>query len=233
MEVRIISIGTLASHPLWGEHPHRAVRTGHATTTLQHTGSRVILIDPGLPEQALLARLAERANVRAEDVTDVFLTTFKPECRRALAAFDRAEWWVHQTEREAYGVPLAQKLKAVVEEGAADENTAALREALENEVVILKRCKAAEDQLAPRVSLFPLPGVTPGCCGLLIEEPRHTIVIAGDAVPTVEHLEQGQVLSTAADVHRAKESLSEVLEIADIIVPGRDNIVLSPTKRPF
>ena len=43
----IISIGTLSRNRLWNETA--AVRTPHATTTLIRTGSRHILVDPGLP----------------------------------------------------------------------------------------------------------------------------------------------------------------------------------------
>jgi hypothetical protein len=70
-------------------------------------------------------------------------------------------------------------------------------------------------------------------CGLLIEEPRHTTVICGDAIPTVEHLDQGKVLVSALDVEKAKASFEEAVEIADLLVLGRDNMVVNPTKRPF
>ena len=83
------------------------------------------------------------------------------------------------------------------------------------------------------MDLFPLPGVTPGTCGLLLTLPRQTLLIAGDAVATVEHLEQGKVLDRCHDVEQAKESFAEAIEIADVIVPGRDNLCLVPTKRGF
>ena len=55
---RIISIGTLDVHPLWGE-PAPA-RTGHATTTLISLGDEHVLVNPALPTQALAARMSER-----------------------------------------------------------------------------------------------------------------------------------------------------------------------------
>jgi hypothetical protein len=70
-------------------------------------------------------------------------------------------------------------------------------------------------------------------CGLLLSGTRHTTVIAGDSVPTGEHLEKGRVPQQAADVGQAKTSFEEVIEIADLVVCGRDNVVLNPTKRPF
>ncbi len=59
MDLRIISLGTLAANPLWDEPA--PVRTGHATTTLISVGDRKILVDPGLPEVAHAAKLYERA----------------------------------------------------------------------------------------------------------------------------------------------------------------------------
>jgi len=225
-ELRVVSIGALAAHPLWGER--EAVRTGHATTTLIRTGERTIVVDPGLPGQILAARLGERAGIKPVEVTDVFLTCFRPDCRRGLELFEDASWWISEREREGVGVPLAEGLKLAGERGQ-DE----LVETLRGDVALLSRCKAAPDRLGEGVDLFPLPGVTPGLTGLLLAEPRHTTLVCGDAVATGEHLEQGRVLTGAADVELARESLAEALEIADLLVLGRDNLVVNPRKTPF
>ena len=100
---RVISIGALAAHPLWGERGD--VRPAHATTTLITLGNTRILVDPSLPPQILLPRLEERANVKADQITHVFLTCLHPLHRRGIAAFQNAEWLVSTTEREAVGVP--------------------------------------------------------------------------------------------------------------------------------
>jgi glyoxylase-like metal-dependent hydrolase (beta-lactamase superfamily II) len=230
MDIRVISIGALASHPLRAEPP--AVRTGHGTTTLIRAGKRVILVDPGLPDAAIAARLDERAGLKPAGVTHVFLTSFNPELRRGLLAFDRATWWIHEAEREAIGVTMVATLQK-----AAEQGDAAIVKSLQQEVAILKRCDAAPDHIADekgeRVDLFPLPGQTPGLCGLVIAGSRQTTLICGDAVPTVEHLEQGKVLTGAADVDRARESFAEAVEIGDVLVLGRDNWVVNPTKRLF
>jgi glyoxylase-like metal-dependent hydrolase (beta-lactamase superfamily II) len=253
--VRVISIGALSAHPLWGERG--AVRTGHATTTLITTGAARILVDPGLPPTVLGARLAERANMSFRDVTHVFLTSFHPDARRGLMAFEHAKWLISEAEREAVGVAIATRLRDLIErgahasdaaegddegrpseasaEGGEDHVHAMTREraVLEREVALLTRCEAAPDELAPRVDLFPLPGVSPGSSGVLIEGSRATILICGDTIPTVEHLERGQVLTSAADVERARESFREAVEIADALVLGRDNIILNAMKGPF
>jgi hypothetical protein len=78
------------------------------------------------------------------------------------------------------------------------------------------------------VDLFPLPGFTPGTCGLLISQPAMTVLVAGDGVPTAEHFLAAQVLPDSYDIKEAGESMREVYEIADMVIPGHDNIFINP-----
>lgn len=225
MDYRIISIGALSVHELW-EHQGPA-RTAHATTTLVRSGDRRILVDPGLPPQVVAARLSERAGLAPEDISDVFLTNFRPSHRWGLPAFPNARWLISEAERESVGTSLVQRFQ--------EEEDESVRAMLEEDIAILKRFEPAPDQIAPHVDLFPLPGYTPGTCGLLLAFPAGagggpTVLIAGDAVATQEHLEQGRVLRGGFDVEQARESFREVIEIADVIVPGHDNVVLNPTR---
>ncbi|MFA9477644.1 MBL fold metallo-hydrolase [Phycisphaerales bacterium AB-hyl4] len=221
MDYRIISIGVLSVHELWNRQG--AARTPHATTTLIRSGDRTILVDPGLPGQVIAARLSERAGIEPEDVSDVFLTNFRPAHRMGLLAFPKARWIVSEAEREAMGAALVEQFRQ-----ASDDES---REMLQQEIALLKRCVAAPDKVAEHVDLFPLPGFTPGTCGLLLSQTRSTTLIAGDAVATIEHLEQGRVLRGAYDTQQAQESLVEAIEIADVIIPGHDNITHNPTRR--
>ncbi len=222
--IRVISIGTLASNPHWGERG--ALRPAHATTSLIIAGSAKILVDPSLPAQALVPRLAERAGISADAITHVFLTCLNPIHRRGLLAFDKAQWLVSEREREAIGVQLVASLKEAHEAGDQD-----LAKTLSHEVAVIQRTVAAPDKLAAGVDLFPLYGVTPGLCGLLMPSSGATTLLAGDAVPTVEHLDAGQVMSPCFDLEAARESFSEAVEIADWIVCGRDNIVPNLSRR--
>ncbi len=227
MDFKVISIGALAANPLWNERA--PARTGHATTTLINTGKMRILVDPGLPAAALAARLSERANLRPQDITHVFLTSFLPDTRRGLTLFEDATWWVSEIERETIGNLIGAKLKQMME-GDHEES---LREVLLADVAILKKCQPAPDHLGDRVDLFPLHGITPGLSGLILSGERHTTVICGDAIPTQEHLDAGKLLPTVADGEKARASFEEAIEVADMLVLGRDNIVVNPTKRPF
>lgn len=225
-DTRVISIGALAAHPLWNERA--PVRTGHATTTLIRCRDAVILVDPGLPSEVVAARLGERAGIAPADVTHVFLTSFKPDTWRGVTAFEDAAWLLYEPEREVVGAALVAEVKRAYDAGD-DE----LVEMLSRDVAVLKRCAPAPDRLADNIDLFPLPGVTPGLCGLIVSSPRQTTVICGDAIPTVEHLEQGKVLPTCVDIELAQASLMEAVDIADLLVLGRDNIVPTPSTRPF
>jgi len=224
VEYRIISIGTLSKHPLWPQ-AIAAERTAHATTTLIRAGDRTILVDPGLPSQIIAARLAERAGIGVDAITDVFLTCFRPAHRRGIEAFPKANWWISEAERESVG-----KYLIGLHQHAEDEE---LEASLKTEIALMQRIKAAPESFAPQVDLYPVAGFTPGTAGLLISLPSATVILAGDALATVEHLEKGMVLEGAFNIDLARESLAEIIEIADWIIPGHDNIVPNMTRRLY
>jgi glyoxylase-like metal-dependent hydrolase (beta-lactamase superfamily II) len=219
MRFDIISIGTLSRNRLWNET--QAVRTPHATTTLVRIGKRHLLVDPALPAAALGARLFERTGVRPEQIDTVFLTNFRPAHRAGLSLFSRAKVLIHENEQQAAQQHLERMIQQVPEEDID-------RRVLEQELELLQTLHAAEDKPAPGVDLFPLFGYTPGNCGLLLAMPTVTVVIAGDAVVTQEHFLAGQALPDSYDIAAAHAALAEVYEIADLIVPGHDNIFLNP-----
>ena len=218
MDVVVVSIGTLSKNPFWQERT--AVRTSHATTTLIHVDDAFILVDPSLPAQALEQRLFERSGLKPQAITHIFLTNWRPVHRRALAAFTNADWLMHEPEICAAREVLAAANRMA--EGSQDDMT------LQSELRLLERVQIAYDKLAPGVDLFPLPGYTPGQCGLLLSLPTSTTLITGDAVATAEHFAAGRVLPECFDVKTAQDSLGEVYEIADQVIPGHDNIFNNP-----
>ena len=219
VRVDIISIGTLSRNRLWNEA--EAVRTAHATTTLIRAGKRNILVDPGLPAPALAARLNERTGLGADAIDTVFLTNFRPARRAGLALFPKAKLLIHEIEQAT----SAEQLRRLIDEAPEEDLD---RAAMVDELNLLERFQPADDKLADGVDLFPLFGYTPGTCGLLIAGAMVTTLIAGDAVPTLDHFLAGQVLPDAADIKAAQESMAEVYEISDLVVPGHDNLFLNP-----
>jgi glyoxylase-like metal-dependent hydrolase (beta-lactamase superfamily II) len=215
----IISIGTLSRNRLWNET--QDVRTAHSTTTLIRSGNRTILVDPGLPAPALAARLHERTGLTPDRIDTVFLSNFRPDHRAALPLFRSAKVFIHELEQQAVGEHLQRLLEQSKLEGV-DTKT------LKSEFELLNSCQSAPDKLADNIDLFPLAGYTPGNCGLLLSLPTSTVILASDAVPTQEHFLAGQVLPDCWDIKSAQESLREVYEIADLIIPGHDNIFINP-----
>ena len=220
VEYCVISIGTLSQNPLWGEAA--ASRTAHATTTLVSEGDRHILVDPSLPASLLAARLNERTGKRLSDVTDVFCTTLRLAHRRGVEALAEARWWTCEQELECSRDGLTGSLESAGRLGVADEGD------VEAELELLGRFHAAPEKFSEQIHLYPLSGPTSGSTGLLLTPATSTIVIAGDAALTSEHVRRGRVWRGCADTTAALESLRDVLELADIIVPGHDNLMLSP-----
>lgn len=215
---RVLSIGTLTQNTLWNEP--RDTRTGHATTTLVEGDGVKIIVDPGLPPQVIAAKMSERSPVTPGDVTHVFLTSFQDDTIRGLGAFPRAQWWAFENEIEAATISLQENLhiaSAHPEDGGV--------EPLETRLQLLERMQPAPDQLATGIDLFPLAGVTPGTCGLLLAQPRKTVLLTGDAVATREHLAEAQVLPTCWNRELAQEAFAEAIQIADVLIPGRDNLL--------
>jgi glyoxylase-like metal-dependent hydrolase (beta-lactamase superfamily II) len=215
----IISIGTLSRNRLWNET--QDVRTAHSTTTLIRSGNRLILVDPGLPAPALAARLHERTGLSPDRIDTVFLTNFRPDHRLGLSIFRKAKTLIHELEQQAVG----EHLQRLIEE-APLENVEL--KTVKSELELLNSCQPAPDKLADNIDLFPLSGYTPGTCGLLLSLPTSTVIVASDAVATQEHFLAGQVLPDSWDIKAAQESLREVYEIADLIIPGHDNIFANP-----
>jgi glyoxylase-like metal-dependent hydrolase (beta-lactamase superfamily II) len=215
----VISIGTLSRNRLWGEN--QQVRTAHATTSLIRSGKRHILVDPGLPAPALGARLFERTGLRPEQIDTVFLTCFKPSHRAGLSLFTQAKILIGEQEQQS----IAAKLQQLIEEAPEEDLD---RAALAGELKLLESFTPASDKLADQVDLFPLFGATAGNCGLLVAAATSTMLVTGDAVPTLDHFLAGQVLPDAFDIETAAESMREVYEIADLIVPGYDNLFANP-----
>lgn len=220
VEFDIVSIGTLSHNPLWGEAGE--LRTAHATTTLIRHDKRAILVDPSLPAPALEARLFERTGKRFGDVTDVFCTTLRPTHRRAIDAFKGARWWAAPAELETYRRHLDRL------QGSAERLDADSRAAVDADLELLEKFRPAGDRLTDQVHLFPLGGPSPGSAGLILTPVTVTIVIAGDAALTRGHVQAGRVWEGSADAETAMNSLEDVLEIADLIICGHDNIMLSP-----
>ena len=217
----VISIGTLSGNRFWDEKP--GLRTAHATTTLIRDNGRSILVDPSAPAELLAHRLEERTGLGPEKIDTVFLTNFLPVHRRALRLFENAQWLLGETERSAVIAHLTDALEAT-QDPESDDESAPLE--IEQELELAGRTESAPERLTPIVQLFPSPGPTVGTCGLIIAATK-TIVVAGDAVLTRDHFENARIFERSADPAAARESFADISEVADIIIPGHDNLIVT------
>src|SRR5450432_107396 len=197
VRVDIISIGTLSRNRLWNET--QPLRTPHATTSLIRAGKQHILVDPGLPAVILGARLNERAGISPNQIDTVFLTNSRPAHRGALSLFTNAKILIHELEQDF----IRQDLERLIEQAPEEDID---HEHFEAELKLIETFQPAPDKLASGVDLFPLFGYTPGTCGLLVSSATTTLLIAGDAVPTLDHFLVGQVLPDSRDIKAAQES---------------------------
>ena len=76
-----------------------------------------------------------------------------------------------------------------------------------------------ELELMPGVRLLHTPGHTPGSISLLVEA-EQIYVIAGDAIPTVDNVRKWVPPGHHYDRAKAMESMTAIVEAADVIVPG-------------
>lgn len=217
--IDIISIGTLSRNRIWGET--ELMRTAHATTSLIRAGKRRVLVDPGLPAQALGARLFERTGLKPDAIDTIFLTNARPSHRAGLALFPNAKVLIHEIEQQT----ARQQLRELIDQAPEQDID---RAHLLRELDLIESFKPADDKLGDGIDLFPLFGYTPGTCGLLISATLTTTLITGDAVPTLDHFLAGQALPDSYDIKAAQEAMAEVYEIADLVVPGHDNLFVNP-----
>jgi glyoxylase-like metal-dependent hydrolase (beta-lactamase superfamily II) len=215
VQYRIISIGAMSRNHLWGEQG--AVRPPHATMTLVTEGDRHILVDPSLPDQVLAGRFSERTGARLDMVTDIFCTTLRPVHRFGIEAFPHANWWTSEAELDAF-------LPALEEAQGSADRLDADAEDIEAELRVVRRFKPAPDKFGEQIHLYPLAGPSPGSAGLLLTPTTRSILIAGDAAITRDHLEAGQVWQGCVDIEQAMDSFADILEVADIVICGHDNL---------
>lgn len=216
--VDVINIGTLSSNRFWEEGP--AARAAHATCTLIRDDDVTILVDPSLPAELMAHRLDERAGITSDNIDVVFLTNFKPVHRRGLSLFPEAQWVMGEVELEAVLEILNQTVSGVGPVGAE----VSLNE-LNTELELAGRFTPAADSLSDHVDFFPAYGATAGSGALLVRASR-TVVVAGDAIISRDYLLNGRIWERSVEPESAKESFSEILEIADVVIPGHDNLIL-------
>jgi glyoxylase-like metal-dependent hydrolase (beta-lactamase superfamily II) len=211
VRVDIVAIGNLAKNKYWGEKT--PVRNEYATATLVRAGKMVLVVDPGWPAEVLRSALFYRAGLEPGAVTHVFLTHLDPAHFAGAVLFDKARWWTYEEE-----------IRYADAEWPAGTRPGDLPCWVPPARPLLARLAAAPEKFAPGVDLYPTFGHTPGHASVLAYTATQSTIIAGDAVLTRDHWEHGDLGEGPWDLAKARESFQDLAQIADLIVPGHDNL---------
>ncbi|GAB3918770.1 hypothetical protein GCM10011575_33660 [Microlunatus endophyticus] len=201
----VLNIGNLSRNRFWGEPDDHAVRRAWCTSTLVRTRDLTLVVDPGLPAEAMTQVLDQRAGLRPDDVDAVFVTHRHGDHRVGLDAFAGATWWMAGAELESWAEDAAQS--------ASDPPDALLR----------ARLQPAPDVLVSGVRVIATPGHTAGHSSVRLEADEGTVIIAGDAVMTRDFLIGREVFFNTVDREAARRCLDEIAATAVVVVPGHDN----------
>jgi glyoxylase-like metal-dependent hydrolase (beta-lactamase superfamily II) len=88
------------------------------------------------------------------------------------------------------------------------------------------RCVRGGETLASGISVIHLPGHTPGCMGLVLEDPALPLtVLAGDAIKTIAEMATGKAPMTSAP-EQTYASVKKVRSFARQVVPGHDRLLV-------
>jgi glyoxylase-like metal-dependent hydrolase (beta-lactamase superfamily II) len=217
--VEIISVGTLSRNRFWNEQGE--VRASHATTSLIRDDTTSVIVDPSLPGELLSHRLDERVGLKPEQVEVVFLTNFRPIHRRGIHLFDHATWLMSAEELDA----MHSHLNDV--SAAADARGEPVDELVEQELALLGRFEPAPEKISSDIHLFPSPGVTPGSTSLLGLTANRTLAVTGDSIINQDYFAHRRVFEQHSNAEAAVQAMAELMEIADIIVPGHGDWILN------
>ncbi len=208
----ILVIGHLKWNAYFGESAQSPPRGDPSTCTSTMIRGRqadgreyVLVVDPTLrrsPEDFYFD-INRRTGLSPEEVTHCFVTHEHFDHQAGLNYFPRAVWLAAE--------PVANKL-------------------LDSPYVDGGRVRVAAGEFLPGVAVLPLPGHTPGLTGVAFEEGGLKWVAAGDGVMTRDHF----TFETSAfeqDSAMAAQTIRELKNLADIIIPGHDNLIVNTCRQ--
>ncbi len=199
----IVAIGNLSRNRYWGEGDERAVRPASCTSTLISGDGFRLLVDPSSADPRHMAEeLDRRTGLTPAQVDAVFVTHDHADHHEGLPCFPGAAW--------------------LAAPGVAEAVNAASR--------YPRRVEASTGSLFDGISVIATPGHTPDHHSLLFECEGLAVVVAGDSVMTKRFWQNRQGYWNSWSHEAASETMRELADIADIIVPGHDNYFLTRRK---
>jgi glyoxylase-like metal-dependent hydrolase (beta-lactamase superfamily II) len=196
----IVTIGHLSRNRYWGESETKPYRPALCTCTLVSGDGFRLLVDPSVADGEQMAfELFRRTGSQPKEITHVFITHAHGDHHAGLRHFAQASWL------------------------AADGVAAAINASAKYS----RRVEPVADRLLDALDVVRAPGHTADHHGLRFDCDGLSIVIAGDAVMTRDFWRDGAGFFNSVDPELAARTIERLTEIADIIVPGHDNYILT------
>jgi len=196
----VITIGNLSRNRYWGEANDKAVRKVLCTCTLIRGDDFRLLVDPSEADATDMAReLDRRSGLKSKDITAVFVTHDHSDHWPGLAHFPDARW--------------------LAGPGVA--------ELLNKSGKLSRRVESVTGQLFEAIEVLPTPGHTPSHHSLRFDCDGLSVIAAGDAIATRDFFHDRQNFYNAVDPVQGVATMNRIAELADLIIPGHDNYLLT------
>jgi glyoxylase-like metal-dependent hydrolase (beta-lactamase superfamily II) len=178
---------------------------------VESEGTR-ILLDTGHVGRCIFleAALKER-NLGPEDIDMVVMTHAHWDHAQNFDRFPNAPMLLHPAERKYAQKPAKLDWATPGWTGAALETHPKIQEVTEG------------DELAKGVTVFDMPGHSPGSIALLVETDQGISGLTGDALHFAEIALTGENPLVFHDKTQADESIRRMVSAADVMYPGHDD----------
>lgn len=218
LQWKTLTLGHLSRNKFWGESDAAQYHSVVATTTLVQTDDINILVDPTLPVEQTEALLRLHAGLGREDIHIVYATHYHGDHRVDADKYPNAKQYMSAAS--------LQDAQAAIEEVRQGRGVPAF-------VVGLEDFLPAPEQLAPGVTLYPLPGHTDGNTGLMLAASEGRVLLAGDTIMGEEYFCAGEGYWFNTSAEKTHISILRAAQDADIVVPGHGDVFLTEGRSKF
>jgi len=220
----VLVFGHLKWNRYFGESPENPPRgnpstCGSALIRGKDTGGKdyCLIVDPTTrrsPEEYYFD-LNRRTGLRPEAITHCFATHHHFDHWHGLKYFPNAKWFCGEGNKELIADAVKNSAGVDPGDGLSPEVEAGL---------LTEVC----GEFLPGISAVPLPGHTQHLQGIGFFSEGKKILIAGDGVMTGYHFRDRltEFQQDAALVKTAAETIENIAESFDIVLPGHDNLII-------
>jgi glyoxylase-like metal-dependent hydrolase (beta-lactamase superfamily II) len=193
----IITIGNLSRNRYWGESDEKALHNVICTCSVISGRDFRLIVDPSLADyDSMATELQRRTGLKPDNINAVFITHQHGDHVAGLKHFPEARWFAGS----------------------------AVASALNSSSRFEKQIDPAGNLLFGAIDVIPTPGHTPDHHSLRFDYKGLSVVIAGDSIATKDFWDERRAYYNVQDEAESRKSMEKIDKIADIIVPGHDNV---------